>query len=1209
MTPENEMATARLNRLPDRAALEQLARALWSHGTLRGAAILVGAGVSRGARLLARDTPPPPLWRDLAADMARELYGNPIGEDKTPPQEIPTDPLRLAEEYRVALGDAALAAFLRRHVKDETWEPGTVHTALLDLPWSDVLTTNYDTLLERAAIESRRGYDVVSRQDDLAHTRSPRIIKLHGSLSDMSGIVFSEEDYRHYPVRCAAFVNVARQVFIENELCLLGFSGDDPNFLQWAGWVRDHLGDGARRIYLVGALDLAPVKRRLLESRNIVPIDISPALLGQPQNRHAEASELFLSYLREAKPSDPNSWQPADLRNYPPSPLDTDNWARDFDDGEKAAESLRNALTVWRNDRSTYPGWLVCPPPQRLWIRQGTTYVRNLSLALKSVDEFDRRNALLELAWRHETGFQPVESWLSQEMEEIVTKEGIGSADPNLISTLANAILRSARTSGNQEIFEARAQRLLTFTPIEEIQAIVAHHRCLFARDRLDYEYVLENLEAIAGDDPMWALRRAAIQCDLDEFDGALRSAREAVRELKKRTARNATSVALRSRFAWARLIARWFHWSDEGALLEETDGYERLDLPNYDPENEFSRLDREISESIRKRHEECETQPDFEPGRFQDNTNSLQFVNSAEITPLHECRCISEIPGVPIHTEHFNVLRNRLTDSLHIISTQNLHWYSALLATRPSHSKGPITIYLNRVSIARLDPGEAEALLTRVENAVIFWEKRLKASPSNKYGTIDALRLFLEVLSRLTLRAPSELAKRYARLAARIAKNNTNHLWLYEPIGHLLERAFKAIPPDERHELSYELLKFPLSTDLGIEINSHLWPNPAEFAYPFISRNTVESSFSAIIAHFISSVENFDKSRPEAALRLLYLHESGQLTPQESMDFTNAVWKGKDPDTTDLPQDLGWHPHAFLIIPQPDHIDVHQRIYKHLFSEDSEAKPISLIAATSGPTPYIQPNEVDAARTFDSTVAWRPAMDDPPSLKDYLTGSIEKDKLWTVSNIIGAVSAPALSKKYINIARAEEVFSFIEDIGLNMALSALPFFYNLQPLTDEKIVDIYRQAFSARTWEAVSSAAEGLDRWLRLQKDGKVADLPDAICAYALTGLERQYEDGLLRLVYAVRRLIEANRFSPSQISRTIWVLNDLLDITDYQHIDPDSRIAISVSLLRAECVQLARQIKESNPKFGVEPPVQAWINIAQTDPLPEVRYAGKDR
>src|SRR3954452_14853817 len=128
----------RLQELPDYPALKQLARALWRGGTLRGAAVLVGAGFSRNAERSGADTPCAPLWRDLRDAMVKRLYAE-------NPNDAPSDPLRLAEEYRIYLGDAALNEFIRTHVRDEAWQPGNLHRALLELPWSDVLTTNRDT--------------------------------------------------------------------------------------------------------------------------------------------------------------------------------------------------------------------------------------------------------------------------------------------------------------------------------------------------------------------------------------------------------------------------------------------------------------------------------------------------------------------------------------------------------------------------------------------------------------------------------------------------------------------------------------------------------------------------------------------------------------------------------------------------------------------------------------------------------------------------------------------------------------------------------------------------------------------------------------------------------------------------------------------------------------------------------------------------------
>jgi len=62
---------------------------------------------------------------------------------------------------------------------------------------------------------------------------------------------------------------------METVFLLIGFSGDDPNFLHWSGWVRDNMGESAPRIYLAGYLNLSTHKHRMLEARNVIPIDLS----------------------------------------------------------------------------------------------------------------------------------------------------------------------------------------------------------------------------------------------------------------------------------------------------------------------------------------------------------------------------------------------------------------------------------------------------------------------------------------------------------------------------------------------------------------------------------------------------------------------------------------------------------------------------------------------------------------------------------------------------------------------------------------------------------------------------------------------------------------------------------------------------------------------------------------------------------------------
>ena len=114
------------------------------------------------------------------------------------------------------------------------------------------------------------------------------------------------------PIRNASrrFVNTVRQSLIENAFVLIGFSGDDPNFLEWTGWIRDELGGHHSPIYLVGPLSLGNVQRSLLALRGVTPIDLAPVFLGKnpPNGIQASAIKWFLHNLLAAKPQRPERW-------------------------------------------------------------------------------------------------------------------------------------------------------------------------------------------------------------------------------------------------------------------------------------------------------------------------------------------------------------------------------------------------------------------------------------------------------------------------------------------------------------------------------------------------------------------------------------------------------------------------------------------------------------------------------------------------------------------------------------------------------------------------------------------------------------------------------------------------------------------------------------------------------------------------------------
>ena len=281
--------------VPDQSHINRVRDALWQRFG-GGASVMVGSGFSKHALKIRPDAEAPPLWRNVVEKMSDKLY----------PQEAGGTPatdghLRIAQEYETAFGRSDLHRFIQQTVRDDDFKPGDAHTQLLRLPWRDVFTTNWDTLLERTRISvPERAYSVVTNMDEIPLASRPRIIKLHGSLPAQFPLICTEEDYRKYPTKFAPFVNTVQQAMMETVFCLIGFSGDDPNFLQWSGWVRDNLGDAAPKIYLAGCLNLSPHRRRMLEDRNVVPVDLAhhPKAGTWPEHlRHYYATDWLLHTL------------------------------------------------------------------------------------------------------------------------------------------------------------------------------------------------------------------------------------------------------------------------------------------------------------------------------------------------------------------------------------------------------------------------------------------------------------------------------------------------------------------------------------------------------------------------------------------------------------------------------------------------------------------------------------------------------------------------------------------------------------------------------------------------------------------------------------------------------------------------------------------------------------------------------------------------
>ncbi|MCK4421725.1 SIR2 family protein, partial [candidate division WOR-3 bacterium] len=355
---------------PGQTYIEKIREHLWRGREFGKAAVMIGSGFSRNAKKLSPKTPKFPLWKDLADIIYDKLYPNSSSSNQTL-----KDPIKLATEYNAVHSQQSLNSLILKSIPDKKYIPGELHRLLLYLPWSDIFTTNYDTLLERTRpyIHDRK-YDLVLTPEDIANSMKPRIVKLHGSFPSNRPFIITEEDYRTYPEKFAPFVNLIQESIMENAFCLIGFSGDDPNFLNWTGWIRDNLGESAPPIYLIGILDLTLPQRQVLNNRNVYPIDLSPLF---PEStwpgldlRCAKALEWFLVNLMYGQPPNKITWptpisskkiiwnSSESLPPIPLSPLPLSNLG-DMHPGAEPLqkEDLESLLETWCQKRIEYPGW------------------------------------------------------------------------------------------------------------------------------------------------------------------------------------------------------------------------------------------------------------------------------------------------------------------------------------------------------------------------------------------------------------------------------------------------------------------------------------------------------------------------------------------------------------------------------------------------------------------------------------------------------------------------------------------------------------------------------------------------------------------------------------------------------------------------------------------------------------------------------------
>jgi len=1174
--------------LPDYPAIKKFAAALWMEdNSYNGAAVMVGAGFSRVAASSGDAKSRLPLWNDLSEELTKELGAR-----------NSADPLRLAEEYRAYFGQQALLDLLKNSVNDAAWIPGALHKDLLELPWTEVLTTNWDSLLERASMTIHDPvYNIVNRQEDLSNSRSPRIVKLHGTINITDKLTFTQEDYRKYPQHHAAFVNFARQVFIENELCLIGFSGDDPNFLQWAGWVRDHLATHARRIYLVGALNLTAAKRKYLESINVAPIDLSDlvAEYDDVDTKHKEATKIFTEVLRNLKPRKAWEWKPTELR---PTLMTGEESDKRTQDSAYAAKLLEEQLPILEKNRLAYPGWLVCPSHLRWKIKHQLRHPWPTQNNLSAMPPDARSKILYEIAWRYDVTYDVIPLWLANELLTICDP-----AKPNALSKkqqmeIALLLLKNTRWLDEQE---AQSIKKATTTILEinagywqESSNELAYHCAIIARDQFDFNGIEKAVENVVAEDAVWKLRKASLLGELGRFEEGETLIAEAYRELLAQKRNNRNSIYVLSRLAWAHWLKRGINqWKDGNELEVFPSSYND---PKCNPWDHLDHIRNRATDALEKQRRNQGIMPLFEPGSYKDNSSTISINN--ELHPLLLMDGISVTTGVPLRWNTINFLcdsAKKLT-ALHSITGE--HLFTLAIRSANSESDDVLNKVFSRTQIACFMQEDVENLIARCERAIEFWSARLNGVNANtKSLAVQHLRVFIEVLARVSVRTIPEQAKKLFLLAVKLGKvNEFQHFWLFGSLKHLIEYSLGSIPESQQHELLSEALSFALSSEIEIVGSNNDWPNPV-IQLPGI-RNPNEA-IDRRIGEIIDQISPCSSSCASALLRLIPLCESGFLKDEERKKLGEAIW-GVEADYASLPQ-TGLFSHALLELPAPNSDEARKAVRQYLFSTEEEGslnaeriRDMAFAAQQKGIN--VLPLTEQAMNDFGKLTSWRPKKGHSDIFgfanqqEQQMAGYIGKALAYSV---VPALSDEALSEENFGL-----LLSFYNEVKAPETIIAFSRFAAARDIFSGQVEKMIRRGFYKNDANVVAYSSFALLQWRELESslatDRLISRLIDMI------GFKT---NGLPAMLWTVRQMLSKGYISEEGVESLAENVPIIFDSSGYNAYSSIGQEKVDISLVRKACVKLVKDMMTNNQTKTDD--FQRILGEAKEDALPEVRFA----
>ena len=1242
---------------PDQLRMDHVTEALW--GTGGGASVMVGSGFSRNARPKRPNGSPVPMLEDIAAQLHRELYPDDL-DRRSPPE-------RLAQEYEVECGETKLNQVLRNMITDSDYLPGPFHERLLKMPWCDVFTTNWDTLLETAREKvPERPYTVVRARSDLPSSSRPRIVKLHGSLPHPP-LILTEESYRTYPSTHAPFVNTVQQAMMETVVLLLGFSGDDSNFLHWSGWVRDNLGDAAPKIYLAGYLGMSRTRRRMLEARHIIPIDLAghPRVgdWGPDHLCHRWATDWILTSLECGKPYDQTRWP-----KPPPKPREIDPRIEPVAIRRSACpvaepkmappqaasveadlREVANAVDAWRHNREYYPGWIVFPQDmrstQRSTVERWTPFILDV---LPNMALLGRLDVIYEVVWRLEKSLARIPETFETAAHEVLdaidcqarTVDGKSvSIDWTSIRAkwreVALSLLTAARYRLDAAGFEARLELLEDYVNDDpDVAQRINHERCLWSLWELDYESLEASLWRwdAHGADPMWKVRKGALLRSVGQNEEADTLVKEAMAEIRA-APQVRQDFAAASREGWA--LWGTVSVEDFEAIRER---WRQLAPMKCDAADVW-----DLRNALKHGDKDEQPTPHFDLGARR--TVHRWFTSDrGRYAAAYGSVRLTEVAGLPNAVDSVDVARSllRLSAEGLIPVDQQLAIRLVLQAANIDSDRSLLRV-LSRERVAALPNDVAKRLCEAARRLALHAISRVEAGVHIEHlPWLERARVVLEGWSRLVLRIDNVAAERALRDAFML-HGRSMHFWLHDALGNLLSRSWATIRTDDRLSSVLDILetRIPPDDETGVVFR---YPEPGDLLMglerPPERTPENEARWTKVVETLVQAVGKGGIVRERVSKRLYTIADWGLLTEPEAAQAAAGWWGPGANDDSPLPVGTTLHDYAFIVMPEPDR-GMGRRAFgrKWLGGDVSQVRLTSLFkkgGSVGFSVTHQNPQKADdilyqtgAAIAFLRERGRRLALSS--SEITFVTVVVDR---WTETNLrcprdipeffvaparqslagaihglgwlLSDIRVPASLAQALNRKVKELHDARLTEKGIP-AFAILPGILRSAPEMLDDIDLTMAQGLASADGDMTRSAFRSLHRWLLWESDENLPSPPNHLVRELGVSIAARRRPATGEALNVARWIFEKGRIEHRDVIRDLVLtgMRFLLEELRYDRQAADAT-ALDIPLTRWGCIRVARAIAAEDSDMPEV--VRQWLELGRGDPLPEVRHVAAD-